>query len=181
MVEVNATDLIVHEEIFYQSAEFWVGIAFVFALAISFSSVVKLIKSIINKRIQRIKKELQDAETLKIDAQKLYAEYERKFQNMDKEIAEIIANQQEVITQTKAQKMREFEHLLKQKETDTTAKINYAYTQAKTEISKKVIEKAINIISTAIPAKLDKKDYDNLITQSISNIEKCSLGLNEEQ
>ena len=44
----------------------------------------------IAKRIIRIRKELQDAENLKLQAQKLYAEYERKFINTDAEVAGIV-------------------------------------------------------------------------------------------
>lgn len=177
MVENSVVDTIAHEEYFYQSAEFWVAVTFVLVMACLFSPLLKIIKQAINNRIQRIKDDLQTAETLKIDAQKLYAEYERKFQNTDKEIAEIIANKQEVIAQTKAQKIHNLESLLRQKEKEADAKINYIYTQAKAEINKRVIEQAVNIVSATAVAKLNKKDYDKLINQSISNIESYSLNI----
>ena len=177
MLKEEAAEIIEHEEYFYQSGEFWVSVAFVLLIACLFSPMLKIIKKAINGRIQRIKDDLQTAETLKIDAQKLYAEYERKFQNTDKEVAEIIANKQEAIEQTKAQKIHGLELLLKQKEREADAKINYIYTQAKAEINKRVIEKAVNLVSSAAAMKLNKKDYDKLISQSISNIEKYPLNI----
>lgn len=166
-----------HEEMFYQSAEFWVSISFVFVVLFLFSPLVKFCKDLIKKRISQISNQLQEAELLKVDAQKLYAEYERKFQNTDREIAEIIANQKNIIEQTKEQKMQELAHILKQKENDTSAKINYSYIQAKAEVNKQVIEKAIYIIKAMVSSKLTKKDYDRLINLSISNIEKCPLDI----
>lgn len=179
MVEDSAAEMIAHEEYFYQSAEFWVAVTFILLMACLFSPMLKIIKKAINGRIQRIKDDLQAAETLKIDAQKLYAEYERKLQNTDKEIAEIIANKQEVIAQTKAQKIHSLELLLKQKEKEADGKISYIYTQAKTKINKEVIEQAVNIISATAVKKLNKKDYDKLISQSISNLEKYPLNIKQ--
>lgn len=180
MITQTVENIATQEEVFYQTGEFWVSVAFVFVVIFCFLPVSRLVKDLINKRIQYIKNELQDAENLKIDAQKLYADYERKYQDTDKEIAEIIANQQDVIKQTKEQKMHDLERSLKQKEQDTNAKIKYAYTQAKEEINAKVIERAINIVSNAISSKLTKKDHDNLINQSISNLQNTVLNSNKQ-
>ena len=137
---------VLHEEVFYQSAEFWVSIAFIFVVLFLFSPMVRFCGDMIKKRISRISNQLQEAEILKVDAQKLYAEYERKFQNIDHEISEIISNQENMIEQTKKQKMQELEHILKQKENDTAAKIDFSYVQAKAEINKQVIEKYSGIV-----------------------------------
>ena len=172
---------VLHEEVFYQSAEFWVSIAFIFVVLFLFSPMVRFCGDMIKKRISRISNQLQEAEILKVDAQKLYAEYERKFQNIDHEISEIISNQENMIEQTKKQKMQELEHILKQKENDTAAKIDFSYVQAKAEINKQVIEKAIYIVKSMISSKLTKKDYEKLISLSISNIDKCPLDIKAEK
>ena len=68
-IEVSHSD-----EAFYLNAEFWVGIAFVLVVALIFKPAVRIINNLITKRIDRIKNEFQEAETLKLDAQKTYAE-----------------------------------------------------------------------------------------------------------
>ena len=174
-VETAVTEATAHEEVFYQTGEFWVSVAFICVVILCFLPITKFIKKLIDKRIQYIKNELQDAENLQIDAQKIYAEYERKYQDLDKEIAEIIANQQDVIKQTKEQKMRDLDRSLKQKEQDTSAKIKYAFIQAKEEINARIIERAIKIVTKAITSKLTKKDHDNLINQSIKRLQNITL------
>ncbi len=167
--------IVTDEELFYQTGEFWVSTAFICVVLLCFFPITNFIKNLINKRIQFIKKELQDAESLKIDAQNLYAEYERKYQNTDNEISEIIANQQEVIKQTKEQKIRDLDRSLKQKEQETEAKIRYAFMQAKEEINTKIVEQAVALLSKTISSKLTKKDHDALINQSISKLQKIHL------
>ena len=61
-------------EAFYQNVEFWVGVSFILVVICLFPSAVKLIKQLINQRIERIKNDLQTAETLKLDAEKLQGE-----------------------------------------------------------------------------------------------------------
>lgn len=168
----------IHEEIFYQSAEFWVGAAFIMVVAFLFFPMSKIIKQLINKRIERIKDELQEAETLKLDAQKLYAEYERKFLNVNNEVAEIIANQKEIIEQTKSKKMRELNSQLKNKETEANAKIDQAFKQIRKEINTLIYQKSLAILSQIIRTKLTKDDYNKLIDKSISNIENIEIGKN---
>ena len=73
-----------HEEAFYLSAEFWVSIAFVLTILIILTPGLKAIKKLIDNRISRIKNELNEAEILKMEAQQLYSDYERKLTNIKK-------------------------------------------------------------------------------------------------
>lgn len=164
-----------HEEIFYQSAEFWVGAAFVLVVAALFVPVSKAVLGLINSRIERIKNELQEAETLKLDAQKLYAEYERKFVNTDKEVAAIIANQQEVIEQTKQQKLQEMNILLKHKQEEAEARMEQTSQRINTEINGLITQRTLHIIQQILNLKLTQKDYSKLIDNSIENIKHLDI------
>ena len=167
-------------EAFYQNVEFWVGVSFILVVICLFPSAVKLIKQLINQRIERIKNDLQTAETLKLDAQKLYAKYERKFINTDNEVAEIIENQKEIIEQNKESKLKELNKMLKQKENDAIAKVNQAREDAKIEINKTICHKALNFVIKAAKLKLTKSDYEKLINASIANIEKLEFNKNSK-
>ena len=70
---------------FYYSEEFWVSVAFVLVVVGLFIPVSKKVVSLLQNRINRIKKELQDAENLKLEAQELYAKYERSLMHIDDE------------------------------------------------------------------------------------------------
>ena len=67
------------EEAFYLTAEFWVSVTFVLVVGFLYSPLAKKAKELLLKRIERIKKELSDAENIKLEAQNLYADTERKW------------------------------------------------------------------------------------------------------
>lgn len=163
-------------EVFYQSAEFWVSIAFVLVIAMLFIPLSRVIKNLIQQRITRIRTELQEAETLKTDAQKLYADYERKFANIDKEVADIVASQQEVIAKTKEKKTLELKQSLQHKQNETEARLEQSFEQAKAEINTLICNKAFKILTKAIKKNLKKTDYNKLIDASITNIGKMDMG-----
>ncbi|MBR2274229.1 MAG: ATP synthase F0 subunit B [Alphaproteobacteria bacterium] len=164
------------EEIFYHSAEFWVGVTFVLVMALLFVPAVRTVKQLITQRIERIKGELQEAEDLKLDAQKLYAEYERKFINTDSEVAEIIENQKEIIAQNKEKKLKELDSILKQKETDATARVQQSLAQAKKEINTLISQKSLDIVTQAIKLKFTESDYKRLIDNSLNQLAELDFG-----
>ena len=172
----TASALAEHEEVFYQSAEFWVGAAFVLLVATLFSPILKVVKEMIRQRIERIKAELAEAENLKLDAQKLYADYERKFINTDSEVAEIVENQIKTINQTKERKIAELNSLLKHKQTLAEAKIEQSYKQEQAEINKLVGQKSLAILNNFLRYKLTKNDHDKMIDSSIDNIKNLKIG-----
>jgi len=171
-----ATAIAEEGEIFYQSAEFWVSIAFVLVVACLFVPISRVVRNLIEQRISRIRTELQDAENLKTDAQKLYADYERKFANIDKEVADIVASQQEVIAKTKEKKTLELKQMMQRKQDETEARVEQSFAQAKAEINTLICNKAFNILTKAIKKNLKKTDYNKLIDASITNIGKIDIG-----
>ena len=164
-----------HGEIFYQSAEFWVAVAFVLIIALLFRPVNNIVSGRIAKRIARIRKELQDAENLKLQAQKLYAEYERKFMNTDAEIAEIVKEREYVIEETKETKLRELNLFLQRKENEVENRIERAVEQTENEINAMIGVRIVEILKLAISSKLTKSEYNRLIDNSINNIKDVTL------
>lgn len=164
-----------HEEIFYQSAEFWVGFAFVLVVYLLAKPVYKAVKAMIDQRIKRIKDEFQRAENLKLDAQKLYAEYERKYLNTEQEVSEIIANEKSIIEENKTRKMRAMDAWLKQKNAEADAKIEMALEHANAEINSLISEKTISILKTIFRTKITEKDQEKLINNSIKKLEMLKI------
>ena len=160
----------VSQEAFYQSAEFWVGFSFILVVGLLYSPLFKVIKELISKRITRIKTELQEAENLKLDAQKLYAEYERKFINMDNEVNEIIINQKNLIEQTKEKKLKELNNILKRRQLETQARIDQEFNQVQQEINEAISYKALSLIEESIQTKLSSAERMKLIDNSIKSI-----------
>ena len=169
-VQSAVAEVEMHEEVFYQSAEFWVGIAFVLIVILLLKPVTRFFSGLITKRISRIKHELEEAENLKLEAQKLYPDYERKFAETDKEIARIVAERENIINETKEKKIAELNIFLQRKQNEADSRIEQEFEQAGKELNALIGNRTIEILKQAISLKLTKADYSRLIDDSINNI-----------
>ena len=175
-LKTATTEIMQHEEIFYQSAEFWVGLSFIIVVGLLFFPMYKIAKKAIYQRIERIKKDLQEAENLKLEAQKLYAEYERKFSNVEKEVAEIIKGQQNMIAKTKENKLKALDTFLARKQLETEAQIEQAFEKTKENVIEEINTQTLSLLNKILSTKLTKDDYNKLIDNSINNIKNIEIG-----
>ena len=155
---------------FYLSAEFWVGMAFVLAIICILKPLMKALKSLLEKRRNQIIATLNEAEDLHIEAQKLLAEHERKFQNTQSEIKALAQNaalEVNAYMQNKGD-MLEKELLSKQKEAENIIQttVNNARAQMRLAVSKKTFE----IIHDYLKQNLNEQKRAEMIDASIERI-----------
>ena len=170
IIENTAEQLHGHEEIFYQSAEFWVGVAFVLVVLLLAGPVGRLVRSMLNKRIDSITKRIHDAAELRDEAQKLLADYEKKFLNADKEAQAILNKSQKEIEYFKKENLAKLEEEMKIKEKEAEDRITASKEKAAREISDLTSELTIKTVKAAIVKNLDAKTQNKLIDDSISLI-----------
>lgn len=170
IIENTAEQLHGHEEIFYQSAEFWVGVAFVLVVLLLAGPIGRLVRSMLNKRIDNITKRIHDAAELRDEAQKLLADYEKKFLNADKEAQAILNKSQKEIEYFKKENLAKLEEEMKIKEKEAEDRITASKEKAAREISDLTSELTIKTVKAAIIKNLDAKTQNKLIDDSISLI-----------
>lgn len=170
IIENTAEQLHGHEEIFYQSAEFWVGVAFVLVVLLLAGPIGRLVRSMLNKRIDSITKRIHDAAELRDEAQKLLADYEKKFLNADKEAQAILNKSQKEIEYFKKENLAKLEEEMKIKEKEAEDRIIASKEKAAREISDLTSELTIKTVKAAIVKNLDAKTQNKLIDDSISLI-----------
>ena len=170
IIENTAEQLHGHEEIFYQSAEFWVGVAFVLVVLLLAGPIGRLVRSMLNKRIDNITKRIHDAAELRDEAQKLLADYEKKFLNADKEAQAILNKSQKEIEYFKKENLAKLEEEMKIKEKEAEDRITASKEKAAREISDLTSELTIKTVKAAIVKNLDAKTQNKLIDVSISLI-----------
>ena len=170
IIENTAEQLHGHEEIFYQSAEFWVGVAFVLVVLLLAGPIGRLVRSMLNKRIDNITKRIHDAAELRDEAQKLLADYEKKFLNADKEAQAILNKSQKEIEYFKKENLAKLEEEMKIMENEAEDRITASKEKAAREISDLTSELTIKTVKAAIVKNLDAKTQNKLIDDSISLI-----------
>ncbi len=157
---------------FYSTPEFWVGVSFVLVILLLSKPVGKLLKSMLHKRIDNIKKRITDANTLKTDAQKLLAEYEKKLSTASNEAKNILKKTENQIALIKKEGIEKLEAQAKIKEREASSRIDSSKKAASEEIIKLTTTLSINAAKIAISQTADNKAQDKLINDSIDYLSK---------
>lgn len=175
VIETTAQELGVHgAEPFYMEAEFWVGLAFVLAVAGLFKPVVSAIRKLLRARSAEIALRLKEAVDLKENAQKLLAEYERKFRHAEKEALEILTRSEREIEAIKKETLSRLEADMENREREAKARLKAAEDNAANDVILQTTNLTLDIVKNILAEKADKKLLDKLIDNSIQNLKKIS-------
>lgn len=155
------------QEAYYEHPTFWVAISFVLVILLLGRPIGKLVKQMLEKRVDAIIKRITDAANLKDDAQKLLVEYERKFVNADIEANNILEKSKKEIELLKKESLEKLKNSMNAKEKEVEGRLEASQNEAVQEISKLASELTIKTVKTAIEQKLNEKNQDELIEQSI--------------
>lgn len=166
-LETTAHEISGHSELFYESSHFWVAVSFVLAVLLIARPVGKLVHAMLVKRGENIAKRIDDASQLKEDAQKLLAEYERKYRHAEAEAQEILTRSEREISLVKKENLANLEKDMANKERETTNRIASAQDAAAREVAEMATNMTLKIVKSTLIAKLDDKAHDKLIDESI--------------
>ena len=174
VLENTVSELSHVDEAFYMHAEFWVGMAFVVAIVALSRPVGVLLAKMLKVRGEKIADQIQEAVSLKEDAQKLLSEYERKFRGVEKEVAGIISNSEREIELIKKEALEKLERDMEIKEREAKARLKTVEADAEREISYKAADMTVSIVRKILNDSLDNKAITKLIDSSIDNLDKSA-------
>lgn len=161
-------------EPFYLEAEFWVGAAFVLVVLGLARPVGKALVAGLKRRSEIIAQSLQDAVALKEDAQRLLAEYERKFRSAEKEANDILLKSEREIENIKRESLAKLDDEMKVKERETQARVKAAENDAAREIAENTADLTLKIVRKILQDSMDEKVKSQLIDSSINNLKNFS-------
>lgn len=155
----------------FQDPTFWVAVAFVIFLAIAFwLKVHKALLSALDGRISRIKTELDEAQSLREEAQKMLAESKRKQRDAIGEAEKIIEHAQEETERLRRAAEQELEQSLARRVQQAEDKIAQAEAAALKEVRNQAVDVAMAATAHLLTEQLDKKRADALIDDSIKEL-----------
>ena len=172
IIDNTAAELDGHHEVFYQSAEFWVAMAFVLVVAALARPIGRTVVRLLKKRIARIIARIREASALQEDAQKLLADYEKKFLNAESEAAAILKKAEKEVDYFKTESLSKLEQDMRQKEKDAEDRLTSAKEKASQEIASLTSELTIKAVKKAVAKHLDKAAQSKLIDNSIALLSK---------
>ena len=174
VIENTAHDL-AHNEPFYMSAEFWVAVSFFVAVVLLIKPIGKMMRVMLRKRASAIGKRIEDASNLKEEAQKLLAEYERKYRRAKQEAQEILTRSEKEVNLLRKESLAKLENSMAIKEKEAKARIRSAQDEALKEVAELTAKKTIDVVKSVLSQKLDAKLQDKLIDESIKNLAESNL------
>lgn len=168
IIETTAGEIDGHHEAFYQGAEFWVAMAFVLVVAALARPIGKTVVALLKKRISCIISRIEEASNLQEDAQRLLADYEKKFLGAKQEAEIILKKAQKEVDYYKAESLSKLEQDMRQKEKDAEDRLNSAKEKAEQEITALTSELTIKAVKEAVNRHLDDSAKSKLIDNSIA-------------
>ena len=149
-------------------ATFWVAISFfIFLGVLIYLKVPQKINSSLTNQINGIKKELYEAEKLKVEAKNLLSDYEDKIDKSKKEVQKITnlaKKDSEKMIITKTQK---FHQIMEDKKKNTEQKIALMKKNALKEIKNISIKIAMEAVESLINNSIDKKKLEKFYSKSL--------------
>ena len=159
---------------FYFEAEFWVAVAFVLVVVALAKPVVKKKKKMFKQRSDMIAERINEAVELKEDAQRLLAEYERKFRSAEKEANDILLKSEREIEVLKRDTLAKLDAEMKVKEKEIESRLRMAEVSASREIADNTADLTIDVVKKILATSLDDKALAKLIDNSIDNLKKSA-------
>jgi F-type H+-transporting ATPase subunit b len=155
----------------FQSAEFWVGVAFVIFWGILFYyGVPKRLLGSLDTRGQRIADELAEARRLRTDAEALLKEFESKRAAAEREAAEIVSNARDEAERLAADTQAKMTDFVKRRTAAAEAKIAQAEAQASAEVRAAAIDAAVKASERVLRGELSGAAAEQMVTKSLGDI-----------
>ena len=149
-------------------ATFWVAISFfIFLGVLIYLKVPHRINSSLNDQINEMKKELDEAEKLKVEAKNLLSDYENKIDKSIKETKKITNLAKKNSEQTILEKTKKFHQIMEVRKKNTEQKINQMKENALKDIKNISIKISMETVEHLIKNSIDKKKIEKFYSNSL--------------
>ena len=150
------------------NATFWVAVSFfIFFGVLIYLKVPQKINNSLTDQIIKIKKELDEAEKLKIEAKNLLSNYENKIDKSKKETREIINLAKKDSEKTILEKTEKFHQIIENKKKNAEQKIAQMKENALRDIKNISVKISMDAVEHLIKNSIDKKKLENLYAKSL--------------
>jgi len=156
-------------------ATFWVAVSFfIFVGGLIYLKIPQKINNSLVNQINEIKKELDEAKKLKVEAQNLLSDYENKIDKSKKEAQKIVALAKKESEKTILEKTQQFHQLIENKKKNAEQKIIQIKEDALKDIKNISIKISIEAVEHLIKHSIDKNKLEKIYIQSLDQT-KASL------
>lgn len=157
----------------FENPAFWVGVAFfIFMGIVIYLKVPGQVGASLDERAAKISAQLDEARTLREEAQALLAQYQRKQRDAAKEAEEMVALAKEESELFAVEAGKNLEVLLERRARAAEEKIAQAETQAVKEVRAAAVSVAVGAAEKIVREHLGDKDLGGLLDDAIGELDK---------
>ncbi|MBQ0709502.1 MULTISPECIES: F0F1 ATP synthase subunit B [unclassified Ochrobactrum] len=152
-------------------ATFWALVGLIIFLAIlAYLKVPGMVGRSLDERADRIKNELEEARTLREEAQQLLAEYHRKRKEAEKEASDIVASAEREAKALLEDAKRATEEYVVRRNKLAEQKIATAEVDAINAVRASAVDLAVAAAGKVVAEKVDAKVAGNLFKDALSQV-----------
>ena len=156
-------------------ATFWVAVSFfIFIGGLIYLIVPQNVNNSLDAQINRIKKELDEAEKLKVESKNILSDYENKIDKSKKETQKIINEAKKNSEKNILDKTKKFHELIEERKKNAEHKIVQMKENALKDIKNISIKISIKAVEHLIKNSIDKNKIEKIYTDSLKQV-KTSL------
>ena len=149
-------------------ATFWVAISFfIFVAGLIYLKVPQKVNDSLINQINEIKKELNEAEKLKVEAKNLLSDYENKIDKSKKETQEIMTAAKKDNEKNILEKTKKFHQVLEDRKRGIEQKIAQMKDGALKDIKNASIKISMEAVEHLIKNSIDKNKLEKLYIKSL--------------
>ena len=151
---------------------FWVSLSFIIFVFITFKPILTQLSDSLDKKINDLKKNIDESKKLKIEAEKLYKEQLEKQKDNQNLIKRIKEDTNKEIIRMKSQIEQDIEQSMLRRINNYNLMSSQMENNLKDEMKKHIMEKVIKYTEIRIKQNLSNKQNIQLVENSIINIPK---------
>jgi len=149
-------------------ATFWVAISFfIFFGGLVYLKIPNKINNTLNDQINEIKKELENAEKLKMEAKNLLSDYENNIDKSKKETQEIIKLAKQNSERIVLEKTKKFYQLADDKKKNIEQKITQMKEQALRDIKNASVKISVEAVEHILKNSIDKNKLEKIYSKNL--------------
>lgn len=152
--------------------EFWVSIAIVIAVGGVIWKSAPMLAQMLDSRAAKIRAELDEAQRLREDAQRMLAEYQRKQRDALREAEQIVALARTEAERAAVQAARDLEAALERRQNLALERIALAEAKATAEVRNTAVDVAVAAVRQMLAEQLDRQRKSKLIDDAIAELPK---------
>ena len=153
-----------------QDTHIWYLFSFLIFCAIAYKMGRHHVTNKLDSHISQIQSELDQAENLRVEAQELLAQYQRKQRNALKDADEIIENAKKHAEEIRKNAEEDIDQQIARKNAQLEQRLKRMEQNAIEDMQYYASELAIQATREIITHHIDQTTYNKLITNSIENI-----------